>query len=168
MTPKVSQEPPELEPEIDFDDFLNIRTNRVASGLSLVFQRESLRPAGLSIQEWRALLNLTLAGDCHLRGLARMARLDVGHISRATSSLEEKDLIRSYEDSNDMRRKLLSVTQKGKATVAEVWPKALDLNHRIEQRVGKTRFRNFKLVLRDINAYTDELLGGVDELNILE
>lgn len=158
----------DLDSKIEFDDFLNIRANRVANGLSLVFQRETLRPAGLSIQEWRVLLNLRRVGDCHLRKLTRLARVDVGHTSRAIKSLEAKDLIAAYDDSKDSRCKLLSVTEKGKKVVAEIWPRALDLNSRIESHVGKIRFRNFKLVLNEIHEYTDQVLYGKGELTSLE
>lgn len=164
MQLSLAQHPDGLPPHIEFDDFLNIRATRVANALSLVFQRETLRPLGLSIQEWRVLLNLTTVGDRHLRELARMARLDVGHVSRAIKSLEEKNLIVSCKDRNDRRRKLLSVTDRGKEVVTEVWPRALDLNSRVERRVGKARFRNFKRILNEIHQYTDELLSGFDEL----
>ncbi len=52
--------------DLDMGAFLNVRITRTAARLSVLFQREALRPNNLSLQEWRVLLNLAKLGNCHL------------------------------------------------------------------------------------------------------
>ena len=53
--------------DIDFGAFININMDRAVRRLRAVFRAEALHEEGLSVQEWRALLNLARFGDCHLR-----------------------------------------------------------------------------------------------------
>ena len=117
--------------EIELGDFLNINMHRATRKLTLMFHRDVLRPEGLSIQEWRSLLNLGKFGDCHLRELSRLAGLDASYVSKATLELEKKGLVRSYDDSTDPRRKRLTVTKKGSAKIDRIWPQAVALSGRV-------------------------------------
>lgn len=133
--------------EIDFDAFININMDRAFRRLRAMFRADALQEEGLSVQEWRALLNLARFGDCHLRELARLASLDATHTSRAAMELEKKGLIRRSDDENDGRRKRLRVTKAGHVVVDRVWAKALNLDARVRSRLGKTRYRAVKEAL---------------------
>ncbi len=133
--------------DIDFGAFININMDRVVRRLRAMFRADVLQEEGLSVQEWRALLNLARFGDCHLRELARLASLDATHTSRAALELEKKGLIRRSDDENDGRRKRLCVTRVGHEVVDRVWAKALDLDARIQSRLGKTRYNAVKEAL---------------------
>lgn len=133
--------------EIDFDAFININMDRAFRRLRAMFRADALQEEGLSVQEWRALLNLARFGNCHLRELARLASLDATHTSRAAMELEKKGLIRRSDDENDGRRKRLRVTKAGHEVVDRVWAKALNLDARVRSRLGKTRYRAVKEAL---------------------
>ena len=133
--------------DIDFGAFININMDRAVRRLRAVFRAEALHEEGLSVQEWRALLNLARFGDCHLRELARLASLDATHTGRAALELERKGLIRRSDDEHDGRRKRLHVTNAGHEVVDRVWAKALKLDARIQSRLGKTRYNAVKEAL---------------------
>lgn len=133
--------------DIDFGAFININMDRVVRRLRAMFRADALHEEGLSVQEWRALLNLARFGDCHIRELARLASLDATHTSRAALELEKKGLIRRSDDENDGRRKRLCVTRVGHEVVDRVWAKALDLDARVQSRIGKTRYNAVKEAL---------------------
>lgn len=130
--------------DLNFEDFVNIDLNRAMRFLQARFQAEALRDVGLSLQEWRSLLNLARYGDTHLRELARLASLDATHTGRAALGLEEMGLIRRYDDAADSRRKRLAVTAEGHAVVDLVWAKALGLDDAVKEKIGKTRYRALK------------------------
>lgn len=130
--------------DIDFDAFININMDRAVRRLRAMFRADALQEEGLSVQEWRALLNLARFGNCHLRELARLASLDATHTSRAAMELERKGLIRRSDDENDGRRKRLRVTKVGHEVVNRVWAKALNLEARVQSRLGKTRYNAVK------------------------
>jgi len=122
--------------DLDMSSFLNVRITRTSARLSLLFQREALRPNNLRVQEWRVLLNLAKLGDCHLRELSRISTIDASHASRVTKDLEKRGLIRRFPDQADSRRMRLTVTEKGHALIDQIWPIATDLSARIEREVG--------------------------------
>ena len=134
--------------DIDFDAFINIGMDRAVRNLRAMFQDDALQNEGLNIQEWRALLNLARFGDCHLRELARLASLDATHTGRAALELEKKGLVRRYDDANDSRRKRLCATEEGHEVVDRVWCKALGLDARVKERLGKTRYRAVKEAMK--------------------
>ncbi len=132
---------------IDFDGFLNIGLDRARRGLAARFENDALKNEGITIPEWRALLNLAKYGDSHLREISRLATLDAANTSRAAMVLESKGLIRRYDDAGDARRKRLTVTKEGHRTVDRVWEKALGLDADIKDLLGKTRYRALKEAL---------------------
>ncbi len=134
--------------DIDFDAFINIGMDRAIRRLRAMFQEDALSEEGLSVQEWRALLNLARFGDCHLRELSRLASLDATHAGRSALGLEKKGLICRYDDTKDGRRKRLCATEEGHEVVDRVWGKALGLDARVKEQLGKTRYRAVKEAAR--------------------
>lgn len=134
--------------DLEFDAFINIDLNRAMRSLQATFQKDALNDSGLSLQEWRSLLNLARFGDSHLRELARLASLDATHTSRAALGLEKKGLIKRYEDTADSRRMRLAVTAKGHALVDDIWSKALALDDTVKAKIGKTRYKALKESLK--------------------
>jgi len=146
--------------DIQFGDFVNIDLTRATRHLQAVFQGRALTETGLSLQEWRSLLNLARFGDSHLRELARRASLDATHTSRAALELEKKGLIRRYDDAKDSRRKRLAVTPDGHALVDQVWAKALDLDAEVRAQLGKTRYRALREALQLIMEMETDALDA--------
>lgn len=153
--------------DIDFGAFININMDRVVRRLRAMFRAEALHEEGLSVQEWRALLNLARFGDCHLRELARLASLDAAHTSRAATELERKGLIRRSDDESDGRRKRLCATRVGHEVVDRVWTKALRLDARVQSRLGKTRYNAVKealVILLEMSAEEE----ATEEVHVAE
>ncbi len=119
-----------------FEEFINIPVVRASRRLRNIFFREALQPEGLSVQEWQVLLNLDGIGDTHLRELARTGHLDPTHVSRTARALEKRGLVRRYDDQKDTRRKRITTTKAGKAVIARVWPKALEMDARVRTIIG--------------------------------
>ncbi|MEO1795827.1 MAG: MarR family winged helix-turn-helix transcriptional regulator [Pseudomonadota bacterium] len=145
---------------IDFAAFINIGLDRAMRHTRAAFVAGTLTGEGLSLQEWRSLLNLSRYGDCHLRELSRRAGLDATHTSRAITELEKRGYVRRYDDTEDSRRKRLCTTETGDDLVDRVWAQALGLDARIQQRLGKTRYRALVEALDMIREMTIEDLQG--------
>ena len=141
--------------DIDFSMFLNIGLNRAMRRLQSSFFNQCLAPQDLSIQEWRALLNLAKFGDCHVRELARLARIDPSHLAKAVSPLEARGLVCSSSDEQDGRRKRLAATQTGHELVALVWQDALKFDQLVQNRLGKKQYQQLKLAVAAIQELED-------------
>jgi len=115
-------------PDDEVERFINIPIVRLATKLQRMMLRRILREAGLPVLEWRVMFYLADQGDMHLRGLTASGSLDAAHTSRAAAQLESKGLIKRHDDPSDHRRKLLSLTDAGRALVHNIWPEALALS----------------------------------------
>lgn len=146
--------------DLDFDDFVNIDLARAMKRLQSNFQKNALKNAGLTLQEWRSLLNLARFGDTHLRELARLASLDATHTSRAALELENKGFVRRYDDEADSRRKRLAVTPEGHAVVDTVWAQARALDADVRKLLGKTRYRALREALKLIKEMDMRTTGS--------
>lgn len=142
----------------EIDQILNIRIIRLASKLSLIFQRETLRPRGIQVQQWRLLVSLSLNGELHLRSLARDASQDPAHTSRVVKSMIGKGWINSRPDEEDQRRIQYKLTDNGAAIVQDVWPHAKALANDMAGLFGESEFEQFKGMLDKASVSCDARL----------
>lgn len=124
-----------------FERFINVPIIRTGRKLQNMFYREALQPEGISLQEWRVLLNLDGMGDTHLRELARVGHLDPTHTSRTVRALERRGLLTRYADQKDNRRTRLKTTQEGHELIARIWPIALELDAHIKSHIGPAQYQ---------------------------
>ena len=136
--------------DLNFDELINIDLNRANRRLQRLLYREVLEPAGFSVQEWRALLNLAKHGPCHIRELARASTLDATQLSRAAARLQKRGLVLSKSDAGDARRKILVVSPAGEKVVADIWPKAIAFSGRIRDALGAGEYQALQRALKRV------------------
>lgn len=103
---------------------LNARVTRLSAKLSLINLRRTLRPAGVSVQEWRALVDLAQLGEAHLREVARVSGVDPSHLSQVFKKMERAGFIQRRADPDDARRVRFSLTGEGQALYDRISPQA--------------------------------------------
>ncbi len=145
-----------LIPQEDIDQILNIRILRLASKLSLIFQRETLRPAGVKAQQWRILVSLAQFGELHLRSLARHSSQDPAHTSRVVKSMISEGWIASRPDQDDQRRIQYSLTDAGTKIIKAYWPRAQQFAADIAELFDDDEFIKIRDMLDRANALCDE------------
>lgn len=145
-------------PQEEIDQVLNIRIIRLASKLSLIFQRETLRPAGIKVQQWRIMVSLAQFGELHLRSLARHSSQDPAHTSRVVKSMITAGWVTSRPDREDSRRIQFELTKDGEALIKEFWPKAKEFAADIGDLFTDQEFNQFKSMLNTANASCDARL----------
>ena len=141
-------------------EIFNIPVRRLAAKLSVLAQREVLRPFGLRIQEWRVLWSLAREGDAHLREIARRASVDPSHVSRLLGKLENDAIVERYPDPRDARRTKFRITAKGMDLYEEVRPLATDLSRHFQELYSEAEYRQLMGLLERASQKADELLGG--------
>lgn len=133
-----------LIPKDEIDQILNMRILRLATKLSLIFQRETLRPAGINVQQWRVMVSLAQFGELHLRSLARHSTLDPAHTSRAVKSLRSRGWLKSNSDNDDQRRILYRLTEPGEEVIRQRWPDARQFAADIAELFDEKEFTQFR------------------------
>lgn len=144
--------------QYSIEEVVNVGVVRLANKLSLIFYKEALKPTGLSLQEWRTLVNLARTGNCHLRKLARVSGIDPAHTSRSLTLLEKKGLVKSFTDTNDARRKVLQLTEQGQDLVEKIWPQAKALSQSLRDQIGSEKMDAFLETLDQLLGFTQDRL----------
>lgn len=115
-----------LIPAKQIDDFIILRARAFTSAVRRTLTRDVLKDENLPVLEWQLLFSIARFGSCHLAHVTKHTSIDPAHGSRAASALEQKGLIERIEDSDNRRRKLMSLTPRGQETFERIWPKARD------------------------------------------
>lgn len=141
-------------------EIFNVPVRRLAAKLSVLVQREVLRPFGLRVQEWRVLWSLVREGDAHLREIARRASVDPSHVSRLLSKLERDEIVERYPDPHDARRTKFRITAKGIALYEEVRPVATEVSLHFQKLYSDEEYDLLMSLLERASRKADELLDG--------
>lgn len=94
--------------------------NLVSAGelLVLIYQ-ETLRPAGLTRDEWRILVTLHLVKQSEPRRLAETLWLGRSTVVNAINRLEDQGLVTREQATNDRRLVVVCLTEEGRAKMEE-------------------------------------------------
>lgn len=141
-------------------EIFNVPIRRLSGKLSLIVQREVLRPYGLRIQEWRVLWSLEREGDAHLREVARRASVDPSHVSRLLAKFERDGIVERYPDPGDGRRTMFRTTEKGRALYKEVRPVATEVSRRFQELYSDEEYERLMALLGRALKKADEMLGA--------
>ncbi len=111
-------------PKLDLFGFVPFRLNRLAAEVSAALSSEYQQRYGLDIPEWRVLATLGFRDDaCTAQYIAHCTRTHKSTISRAVTTLMERQLIERVENEDDRREFALRMTRKGTALYEELIPR---------------------------------------------
>ena len=111
-----------LIPAKQIDDFIILRARAFTSAVRRDLTGNVLKRENLPVLEWQLLFSIARFGSCHLAYVTKHTSIDPAHGSRAASALEKKGLIARVEDTENRRRKLMSLTPNGIETFERIWP----------------------------------------------
>lgn len=99
---------------------LAVLAQRVSRDFSAIYRERF----GLSVAEWRVLAHLSAAGSVSVREIHLHADLEKSKASRAAARLEEAGLIEKRAAAEDRRLVALTLSPKGRETMAALIPLA--------------------------------------------
>lgn len=109
-------------PDFDLERYLPYRFSVIAAQLSAKLTKRYKDEFGISMPEWRVLLNVGYANDPSVRDIERRVSLEKSKVSRAAAKLEAKGLIVKDIDPDDRRLVKLRPTQEGRALIGKLIP----------------------------------------------
>ncbi len=119
--------------------------------------RPSLRRHGLTEQQWRILRALASIDAIEVTELARTAFLLGPSLSRILRDLEARQLIERKLSESDLRRSMVSISDKGVKLMAEVAPTSEATYAAITRRYGARKLAE----LQDMLAALEQSLAGM-------
>ncbi|MHA3977512.1 MarR family winged helix-turn-helix transcriptional regulator [Halovulum sp. GXIMD14794] len=110
-----------LESLAELEKRLSFRISRLSKLLD-GHATKYLAQHGLGLTWYRILMVLGIFGETTAADLSRLMVIDRAQISRAVSDLLARGFLIQQEDPTNRRRKLLNLTEAGRALLAEVQP----------------------------------------------
>jgi homoprotocatechuate degradation regulator HpaR len=120
--------------------------------------RPSLRRHGLTEQQWRILRALAAIDAIEVTELARVAFLLGPSLSRILRDLEARHLIERRIDQADLRRAVVSISDKGVKLMEMVAPSSEAIYVEITKRYGARKLAGLQAMLGALEAS----LAGLD------
>jgi len=116
----------DAEARLDLFGFVPFRLNRLAAEVSAALSAEYGTRYGLDIPEWRVLATLGFRRDpCSAQYISHCTRTHKSTISRAVTTLLEREVIERVENKADRREFRLRLTRKGRSLYEELIPRLL-------------------------------------------
>ncbi|MDD9718785.1 MarR family transcriptional regulator [Dinoroseobacter sp. PD6] len=126
-------------PDFDLERYLPYRLTVIAGRLSAEIARQYKARFGISLPEWRVLLNVGHAENLSIRDIEKRADLEKSKVSRAASKLEAKGYLRKHVDARDKRLLQLSLTEEGRQLLDALIPIAAAFQADLDARLGGHR-----------------------------
>lgn len=101
--------------------------------------RAILADAGVTEQQWRVLRVLKEEGPQEPTQIAERACLLLPSLTRILKKLEEKDLIARRRDTEDRRRQIVEISDKGLKIIAANLAASIEQAERIRAKMGPDR-----------------------------
>jgi homoprotocatechuate degradation regulator HpaR len=128
--------------------------------------RPSLRQHGLTEQQWRILRALAAVEESEVTELAHTAFLLGPSLSRILRDLEARRLIERRTAESDLRRGVVSISDKGLRLMEEVAPSSEAIYAAITKRYGARKLLELQDMLGALEASLASL--GADDAELTE
>jgi DNA-binding MarR family transcriptional regulator len=109
-------------PDFDLERYLPYRFVVLAARLSSKLAKQYKEEFGISIPEWRVLLNVGYTKDLSIRDIEQRVSLERSKVSRAATKLEAKGYLAKQIDSRDKRLLKLTLTPEGIELLSKLIP----------------------------------------------
>jgi DNA-binding MarR family transcriptional regulator len=143
-----------LEPflaKLDLFKFVPFRLNRLGAEVSAALSSEYRERYGLDIPEWRVIATLGFRNEaCSAQYIAQCTRTHKSNISRAVTSLMERQLVERVENEDDRREFRLRMTPRGTALYEELIPRLLRREQEILSCLSTQERKDFAKLLGKI------------------
>ena len=127
----------------DLSDFLPFQMSVIASR---TFQR-IMEDTGLQVPEWRIMMALPAHQPCSSHDLCILTAMDAARVSRAQRRLEDLEMISVVRDTNDRRRLVVRLSDKGDEEVSRLKCAAREVESTILEQLGPEDRASLKTVV---------------------
>ena len=109
-----------------------------------------LKKINLNVAQSKVLMTLYDYEDVSIDFLARKTYMSKSSVTKSVKNLEKKGLVDKKIDDNDNRKKIITVTSKGKKIQEESLQLNSEIEKKLEKELGSETIKYLKLNLRDL------------------
>lgn len=140
---------------LDLAAFLPYQLSIASNAVSDRIAREYQARFGLKIPEWRLMAVLGQGAGLTQSDLVAATRMDKVTVSRATTALVDRALVRRTASRSDGRSHLLALTGAGRALYDEIAPAALAMEQALLSQLSAEERRMLPQLLDRLRAAAD-------------
>lgn len=117
--------------------------------------QESLRPAGVPIEQWRILEALDRAGSLPMGELAALALIEPTTLTKMIDRMVSDNVVYRAPDPADRRRVLILATASGKALHRRLSKASLAQEQRLSRQLDDGKAQALRELLREMVGRTE-------------
>lgn len=112
-----------------------------------------LKEIDLSLSQARILFALAHLDNPSIDDISKITHIGKSSVTKSIKILEKKDFVVKEIDSNDNRKKVITVTNKGKNVQKQALKINLEIEEKISNKFGKNQLNDLKSSLIDLNEF---------------
>ncbi|MGM0983118.1 MarR family winged helix-turn-helix transcriptional regulator [Halomonas lysinitropha] len=112
------------KPELDLNQFLPYRLNRLADRISDELERMYAQRYDINVAQWRVLAWLSHCDDLTAKKVCTYTNMDKARVSRAVQALVDRGLVTRTPSARDQRVHDLHLTRHGAELLSRLIPEA--------------------------------------------
>ncbi|MGH6676348.1 MAG: MarR family winged helix-turn-helix transcriptional regulator [Xanthobacteraceae bacterium] len=116
------------------------------------------REFGLSLAEYRIVAVLENSETPSIKQIAKQSQIDKAQVTRCTSALVRKGLLKQTVDRRDRRLRSITLTRAGRALLATMRPFTNERHERLERCVTKSELEIFLYVLKRVEQEVEDMV----------
>ena len=125
------------------------------------FYDKLLAPSGITVTQFALLRTISKGGSSTISEISKEMYIDRTTLTRSLELLEKQDLIH-FEPSIDRRKRVVTITSRGKAQMNKAFPLWEKAQSVIMEKFGKGNWRKIKIGLSEISKIA--MLNSVSRL----
>lgn len=123
-------------PDFDLERYLPYRFTVLSARLSSELAKTYKTDFGISMPEWRVLLNVGYSDSPSIRDIEKRVSLEKSKVSRAAAKLEAKGYVTKKTDDTDRRLLKLALTSQGAELLGQLIPIAQSFQAELDKLLG--------------------------------
>ncbi len=139
----------------NLQQFLPYQLARISERVSDKLAEEYGRTHGLSVAEWRVLVNLQMLGTVSVRDIGQHAALEKSRVSRAVDRLVRSGLVAKQASTKDARLVEIALTDQGSTTLNAIFPAAIEFEDQLMDGLTEAQKRTFAEVIEHFHRALD-------------
>lgn len=139
----------------DIRELLSFRLTSLAQVSDANGQRWLLQDHDLRLLEWRVIGLTATLDPARFSELAQILNIDKGQLSRIISRLTRRGLVEMQRDPEDLRGRVMSLSDQGRAIYHQVLPGAIRKNQEMVQDLTMEEVRTLFSLLDKLKHITE-------------
>lgn len=150
---KITMNERDIITEADEDTIDDINIGFIISVASNQYLKQNdnyLKEIDLNVAQTKVLMTLVDYENVSIDFLAKKTFMSKSSVTKSVKNLEKKGLVNKEIDENDNRKKVITVTPKGKEIQDESMRLNREIENKLEDQLGKDTLKSLKWDLRKL------------------